>query len=182
MRERPNPYRVHPLGARQFELGFRRTSADARALRRDVLVYQTKALAQGLRIAGPISAVLYADSSAKDTDWIVRLTDVDREGWVNRLVEGVLRARYRKSFERATLLTPGHIERYDIKMRSHANTFLPGHRLRVSISSAAAGYIYPSSNTGENEAYAMRTLVAHQRVYHDASHASRVELPIMPVN
>ncbi|HEX4241313.1 MAG TPA: CocE/NonD family hydrolase [Steroidobacteraceae bacterium] len=151
-------------------------------MRHDVAVYQTDKLTQSVRIAGPISAVLYADSSARDTDWFVRLSDVDGGGRVTRLVEGVLRARYRNSFSRVELLKPGEVVRYAIKMRSHANTFLPGHRIRVSVSSAAAGYIYPNSNTGEDEAYAVHTIVAHQKIYHDKLHASRVDLPMMPSN
>jgi hypothetical protein len=147
--------------------------------RKDVAVYETAKLKQPVRIAGPIAAVIFADSSAKDTDWIVRLSDVDGEGHVTRLVEGVLRARFRNSFSREELLSPGSVVRYDIKMRSHANTFLPGHRIRISVSSAAAGYIYPNSNTGENEAYATRTIIAHQMIYHDKLHPSRVELPVV---
>jgi putative CocE/NonD family hydrolase len=147
--------------------------------RKDVAIYETPKLKQPVRIAGLIAAVIYADSSAKDTDWIVRLSDVDGDGRVTRLVEGVLRARFRNSFSREELLSPGNVVRYDIKMRSHANTFLPGHRIRISVSSAAAGYIYPNSNTGENEAYATRTIIAHQNVYHDKLYPSRVELPVV---
>lgn len=149
-------------------------------LRPDVAVYQTAVLTEPIRIAGPIRAVLYASTSAKDTDWIVRLSDVDPDGRAWRLVEGIIRARFRNSFEKAELLTPGRIERYEISMRSHANTFLPGHRIRVSISSAAAGYIFPNSNTGEDEATVTRTEVAHQEIYHDPQHPSHIQLPVAP--
>lgn len=149
--------------------------------RNDVAVYQSEVLAHSVRIAGPIAALIYASSSAKDTDWIVRLSDVDNEGKVTRLVEGVLRARFRNSFSHEDLLTPDSVVSYHITMRSHANTFLPGHRIRVSVSSAAARYIYPNSNTGANEAYATQTEVAHQKIFHDKLHASRIELPMMPM-
>jgi putative CocE/NonD family hydrolase len=100
--------------------------------RADVLVYTSAPLKNDLAIAGNISAVLFASSSAKDTDWIIRLTDVDEEGNSIRLAESLIRARHRKSMEYETLLIPGKVERYVIKMRAHANVFKKGHRIRVN--------------------------------------------------
>jgi predicted acyl esterase len=96
-----------------------------------------------------------------------------------RLVEGVIRARHRNTFEREELLTPGQVERYEIQLRAHANVFLPGHRLRLSVTSSAEGYIFPNSNTGEDETTVTRTVVAEQTIYHDAERPSHVLLPII---
>jgi putative CocE/NonD family hydrolase len=67
------------------------------AKRNDILVYQTPPLEKPVTIAGPVSAVLYASSSAVDTDWFVTLMDVDEKGKIFPLVHGTLRARFRAS-------------------------------------------------------------------------------------
>jgi putative CocE/NonD family hydrolase len=185
-RERPDAYRYDPEDPTPSLIN---VSYNEQSLpddyakvenRSDVAVYQTPRITKTVRIAGPITAVIYASSSAQDTDWIVRLSDVDSTGHAYRLVEGVIRARFRNSLEKEELLTPDKIERYEIPMRSHANSFLPGHRIRMSISSAAAGYIYPNSNTGENEALVTRTVPAEQHIYHDAQYPSHLLLPVTP--
>jgi len=72
------------------------------------------------------------------------------------------------------------VERYEIALRSIAATIAPGHRLRVSVFSAASGYIFPNSNTGGDEATVTETVVADQRIYHAGEQASYVLLPVMP--
>ncbi len=94
--------------------------------RPDLVVYTSAPLKNDVAIAGNISAVLFASSSAKDTDWIIRLTDEYEKGNSIRLAEGVIRARYRRSMEFETLLTPGKVVRYEISMRAHANVFKKG--------------------------------------------------------
>jgi putative CocE/NonD family hydrolase len=183
--EPPDPYRYDPqdptpdlidvsLNEQALPNDYR--SVDARP---DVAVYETPVLRAPLRIAGPLEAVLFASSSGRDTDWIVRLSDVDSAGHAYRLVTGLIRARHRQSMAVETLLRPGEIARYRITLRSIAATMLPGHRLRVSVASAASGYIFPNSNTGGDEAHVTRTVVADQQVYHDAAHASYVVLPVI---
>ncbi|MBI1898908.1 MAG: CocE/NonD family hydrolase, partial [Acidobacteria bacterium] len=65
------------------------------AQRSDILVYQTEPLEKPLTFAGPVSAVLYASSSAKDTDWFMYLVEVDKKGKVLPLGQGKIRARFR---------------------------------------------------------------------------------------
>ena len=74
---------------------------DQRALERrdDVLVYTSEPLDRDLEVIGPVEMVLYAASSAKDTDFIVRLCDVYPDGRSIFLTEGIIRARYRGSLE-----------------------------------------------------------------------------------
>ena len=132
--------------------------------RPDVAVYDTPILRKPLCVAGPMQAALWASSSALDTDWMVRLSDVDSAGNAYRLVTGLIRARHRKSMATETLLTPGKIEYYDIGLRSIAATIATGHRLRVSVFSAASGYIFPNSNTGGDEATVTQTVIADQRI------------------
>ncbi|MBI4421664.1 MAG: CocE/NonD family hydrolase [Gemmatimonadetes bacterium] len=183
--EPPDPYRYDPrdpapslirhgLNEQSLPDNYREIET-----RPDVVVYTSAPLADDLEIAGNFSAALYASSSARDTDWFVRVTDVDPQGNSIRLVEGLIRARFRESFESEKLLTPGKVERYDIPLRAHGHVVRRGHRLRVNVASAAEGYIFPNSNTGEEEVRATRMVVADQRIFHDAEHPSHVILPVV---
>lgn len=148
-------------------------------MREDVLVYTSEPLKEDIVIAGDIYATLYASSSAKDTDWIVRLTEVDEEGNSIRLSDGIIRARYRNSFENPELLKPGKIEKYEIKMSKIANVFKKNHRIRVSVTSGAKNLAFPNHNTGNDPAADIEMVKAVQRVYHDEKNPSHVKLPVI---
>ncbi|MGE5632442.1 MAG: CocE/NonD family hydrolase [Caulobacteraceae bacterium] len=148
-------------------------------IREDVLVYDSDVLTEAVSIAGNVYAEIYAASSAKDTDWLVRLEDVDAEGNPIRLTDGILRARYRKSFEKAELLEPGKIERYEIRMAKIANTFKEGHKIRVTITSGAKNLAFPNHNTGNNPPDDVEMICAEQKIYHDEQHPSHVKLPVV---
>ncbi|WP_281869731.1 CocE/NonD family hydrolase [Brevibacillus parabrevis] len=150
--------------------------------RQDVLVYTSEPLQEAVAIAGEISAVLYAASSARDTDWLVRLSDVDEAGNSIRLSDGIICARYRHSFSEPQLLEPGQIERYEIRMGKIANVFQKGHRIRVAVTSGAENFSFPNPNTGGNLATETETVVATQHIYHDEQHPSHIRLPLLPVN
>ncbi len=80
--------------------------------RRDILVYQTPPLEKPVTIAGPVSAVIHAASSALDTDWFVTMMDVDEQGKIFPLVHGTLRARFRNSLQQPELLEKDRIYAY----------------------------------------------------------------------
>ncbi|ATF12571.1 hydrolase [Brevibacillus brevis X23] len=147
--------------------------------RADVLVYTSEPLEEEVVIAGEISAVIYASSSARDTDWLVRLCDVDEEGNSIRLSDGIICARYRHSFQEPELLVPGQIECYEIRMTKIANVFRKGHRIRVSVTSGAENFSFPNPNTGNDLATETETLIAVQRVYHDSRYPSHIKLPLL---
>lgn len=146
--------------------------------REDTLVYTSEAFTQDFEISGDVSAVIYASTDSKDTDWIVRLTDVYPDGRSIRLVDGFLKARYRNGLEKAELLTPGKIYEYHIPMTWISHKFLRGHRLRVSICSAAAGLAAVNTNTGNPLATDTEYKIANQTIYHDKDHPSHIVLPV----
>lgn len=148
-------------------------------LREDVLVYTTAPLQDALTIAGEPVAIIYAASSAKDTDWVVRVTDVDKDGNSIRLCDGIVRAKYRKSFIEPKLLLPGEIVRYEIPMTWIANRFNPGHRIRVEITSGADNSIFCNSNTGLPIVDDTDKVIAEQSIYHGGRYCSRIMLPVM---
>ncbi len=88
-------------------------------------------------MCGPVRASVVASSSAKDTDWVARLTLVRADGYSQRLTEGWVRARARHGDFRNDPLTPGQAETYQIDMWGTCVAVRPGERLRVSIMSGA---------------------------------------------
>jgi putative CocE/NonD family hydrolase len=154
--------------------------AKVNAEREDILVYDTPVVEQPFTFAGPVSAVLYASSSAVDTDWFMRLAVVDKLGVVHGLVEGKVRARYRSSFKRPELLTPGEVYEYHLDLWQTGVTIREGERLRVEVASASFPFFSRNLNTGAHNETSSEYVEAEQRIYHDAEHPSHVTLPVIP--
>jgi hypothetical protein len=150
------------------------------AERKDVLVYETEPFTEPLTFAGPISGVLYASSSARDTDWFMRLVWIDQEGGIFPLVHGVIRARYRDSFSEPELLVPGEIYEYELDMWQTGVTIPEGSRLRVEVASASYPLFSRNLNTGGHKETETEYVAAEQKIYHDREHPSHVLLPVIP--
>ena len=131
-------------------------------------------------MTGPVSAVLFVSSSAPDTDFTVRLVDVHPDGRAINLCEGVLRARYRESIERAVLMTPDEIYELTIDLGPTSNVFLPGHRVRIDISSSNFPRIDRNLNTGGRIGFETEWRVAENTVHYSFAYPSRVVLPVIP--
>jgi hypothetical protein len=157
--------------------------ADQRALahRRDILVYQTEPLKEELEVTGYPKVVLYASSSsAPDTDFFARLIDVHPDGEALDICMGVVRARYRESLERPTLLEPGKVTEFTIRLGPTSNRFKAGHRIRLDITSSDFPNYDRNHNTGLDDNADPRLAVAHQTVYHGNRYPSRLHLPWIP--
>lgn len=149
--------------------------------RRDVLCYTSEPLTEPLVVIGPVECVLYASSSARDTDWHVRLVDVHPDGAARFLCHGALRARFRESFEEPRLLEPGEVYRYEFGMDAVGIRFLAGHRIRVEVASSWFPEYDRNTNTGsENNFLDDEWVIAHQQIFHDSEHPSHVLLPVIP--
>jgi putative CocE/NonD family hydrolase len=150
--------------------------------RDDVLVYTSDPLDRDLEVVGPVEMVLYAASSAKDTDFIVRLCDVHPDGRSIFLTEGMLRARYRNSNDgdSTELLEPGEAAEYRIRCYPTAVVFRRGHRVRLDVTSSSFPRFSRNLNTGENVGTGTRMEVARQTVLHTDAYPSHVLLPVVP--
>ena len=152
------------------------------ASRPDVLVFQTAPLDADLSIAGNISGVLWISSDVPDTDFFMKLLDVyppsrdDPTGYAFPISEGILRARYRDSFEHPRPMEPGMVYRIEIDMQPAANLFKAGHRIRLDICSSNFPNYDINRNTGDPDDRDWR--IARNSVYHDAGRDSYVELPV----
>ncbi len=148
--------------------------------RQDVLVFTAAAQEEPLEVCGPVRTVLYAASSARDTDWIARIVDVHPDGFAQRLVEGVVRARFRHGLDEERLLTPGRVERYSIDLWATCIVLAPGHRLRLEIASSAFPRFDRNLNTGGPIGWESEGVPADQTIYHDRDHPSHLIVPVVP--
>ena len=155
---------------------------DQRPLERrdDVLVYSSPVLEHDLEVTGPLEVVLYAASSAIDTDFTAKLVDVYSTGVAIHIAEGIIRARHRNGLERVEFLEPGAVAAYRIELAPTSNVFRAGHRLRVEISSSNFPRFDRNLNTGEDIATGTRWEVAHQTIFHTEQYPSHIILPIIP--
>lgn len=150
-------------------------------LRDDVLVFSTPILEQPLEVTGPVELRLFVASSARDTDFTGKLVDVYPDGRAIILTEGILRARYRRSFSVPELLEPEAVYEIQLNLWATANVFLPGHRIRLEVSSSNFPRFDRNSNTGGVIAKEAPSQYrpALNRVFHDAAHPSHLVLPII---
>jgi len=148
--------------------------------RQDVLVYSTSLLEEDVEMIGPIKAWLYAASSAKDTDFTIKLIDVYPDGRALNVTEGIVRARFRNSiWDTPSLIEPGKIYQYKVELLPVAIIFKKGHRIRIHVSSSSWPLWDRNQNTGNPIGRDSEIVVARQTIYHDEDHASRIILPIV---
>ena len=147
--------------------------------RRDVLVYTTKQFTKPMAITGSAIANFFASSSARDTDWCVRLTVVNENGNSYRLADMILRAQYRNSFAEPELLSPGKIEEYTIELPFTGYYLRKGDRIRVQITSSAYNLVFPNTNTGENPYDDTTSIIAEQKIYHGGEYKSKISIPLL---
>ena len=143
-----------------------------------MLTYTSDVLEQDVTVVGPVKAILYALSSAPDTDWVVRLCDVWPDGRSMSVCDGILRARYRNSLARAELLTPGQLYRLEVELTPTAQVFQAGHRLRVEVTSSDFPRADRNLNTGGPFGEETEWQVAVNTLFHDAERPSQLVLPL----
>lgn len=147
--------------------------------RSDILVYTTEPLAEGVEVTGPLEAVLYVSSSARDTDFTVKLVDVYPDGVAYNIQEGILRARYREGFDRKVWMKSGEVYPIRVSLHATSNYFAAGHRIRVEVSSSNFPRFDRNLNTGGNNFDETTWVVATNTIHHSARYPSHIVLPII---
>jgi len=104
----------------------------------------------------------------------------DDDGFARNLADGIARARYRESREVPRLLAPGEVTAFTVDLWATSHLFLPGHRIRVEISSSNFPRFDRNLNTGEDQATNARWPTARQTVFHDRRYPSCIALPVIP--
>ena len=157
------------------------------AARHDVLVFETEPLDADVAVIGPIVVKLFIASNCVDTDFTAKLIDVHPpnadypRGFAMNLCDGILRCRYRESWEKPTLMTRGKVYEITIEPFATCNLFKAGHRIRLDISSSNFPRYDVNFNTGEPEGMAQTKQIATNTVFVDRARASHVVLPLVPL-
>jgi hypothetical protein len=148
--------------------------------REDVLVFETPSLEQDTEITGSITATVFASSSAVDTDFLVRLLDVEPDGTAWNLTDGIIRARFRKGiYDPPELIEPGEVFKYEIELLPTSNVFFKGHKIAVHITSSNFPMYDRNPNTGNEQGLDSELRVAQQTVFHDSNRPSHITLPVV---
>jgi putative CocE/NonD family hydrolase len=156
------------------------------AERHDVLVFQTPPLPEDLEIAGPLELRLWIASNGPDADIHVKLVDLYPpsadypDGFAMNLSEGLLRLRYRDSWEAPTLLEPGRPYAVTVALFPCANLFKRGHRLRLDLAGSNFPHFDVNPNSGEPEGSMEHPRRATTTIFVDADRPSHLVLPIIP--
>lgn len=148
--------------------------------RPDILVYTSEPLAEGMEVSGPIEVTLYVSSDARDTDFTVKLIDVDTEGRAFNLDETIQRARYREGYDRLVWMEPGQVYELKLGPLNTSNWFAPGHRIRIEVSSSNFPRFDRNLNTGGNNYDETEGVVAHNAVHHSTRYPSQIRLTVVP--
>ncbi|MRV74484.1 CocE/NonD family hydrolase [Duganella sp. FT92W] len=154
--------------------------------RDDVLVFQSAPLAQAVEVTGQVEVTLWVASSALDTDFTVKLVDVYPpgadypHGCAINLAHGILRMRFRDSWEHPRPMEPDAVYPITIKAYPTSNLFAAGHRIRIDIASSNFPHFDVNPNTGAPAGTPCDAVVARNRIYVDRSRPSHVLLPVVP--
>ncbi|WP_067726015.1 CocE/NonD family hydrolase [Oceanobacillus damuensis] len=146
--------------------------------RDDVLTYTSEVLDTPVEVTGWIKMKLWASYDAHDTDFVVKLIDVMPDGTAYNLTDGVIRAKYRGGNGGNNHL-PEEIVELDVDMWATSNVFLPGHSIRIEISSSSFPRYDVNPGTGNTTIDSTEMVTSNQKIYHDQEHPSHVILPII---
>jgi putative CocE/NonD family hydrolase len=148
-------------------------------MRDDVLIYTTSAFDTAFEVAGKIEIILYVSSDAQDTDFTVKLLDVDPDGRAMNIDETIQRVRYREGYDREVMMEQGEVYELRVSSMTTSNVFLSGHSLRIEVSSSNFPRFQRNLNTGGNNFTESRSVIARNRVHHSANYPSRIVLPVI---
>lgn len=152
--------------------------------RDDVLSFTSAALPEAIDVIGAVRVVLFASSTAVDTDFVARLCDVHPDGRSIVIADGIIRASWRNhdgldaAFEPEPIV-PGEIYEFHIDLWATANSFLPGHRIRLDLTSSSFPRWDPNPNTGGSICDSTENVIAQQTVYSGPGRRTRIVLPVV---
>lgn len=148
--------------------------------RPDILVYSTDVLTEGVELSGPIDVTLYVSSDAKDTDFTVKLIDVDENGKAWNLDETIQRMRYRDGYDKPLVwMSPSQVYKVKFSPMTTSNYFAAGHRIRIEISSSNFPRFDRNMNTGGNNWDEVKGIIANNAVHHSKQYPSEITISVV---
>ncbi len=145
----------------------------------EVRTFTTEPLTEPVEWTGRILAELFVSSTARDTDFIVRVSDVYPDGRSILIVDYPWRARYREGFDREVLMKPGEVCKIAFPVGWVSQIFNRGHCIRVTIASTGAPLYEPNPQTGKplTIEFPDDAVKATNTIHHNRQHASRIIAP-----
>lgn len=140
--------------------------------RPDVLVYTTDVLERNTEVTGPVKAELFVSTTARNTDFTVKLVDVHPDGRAYNVCDGILRRDYEAR-------EVGNPTRIVVQLWPTSYLFRTGHRIRVEVSSSNFPRYDRNPNTGTSIAYEANPITARQRIFHQPGAESHILLPLI---
>jgi putative CocE/NonD family hydrolase len=147
--------------------------------REDVLEYTTPPLKNSVEVTGNVQVILFASSSAVNTDFTAKLVDVYPDGSAIRLCEGIIRASHRDLNNTPSNIEPGKVYKFTIDLWATSNLFKEGHKIRVEVSSSNFPRFDRNLNTGNSYATNINSIKAEQTIYHSKDFPSCIVLPVI---
>jgi hypothetical protein len=148
--------------------------------RQDILVYTSEPFREATELSGPITPTLYVSSDAKDTDFTVKVLDVYPDGRAFNLDESIQRMRYREGYDKPlSFLEKGRVYKVTLQPLTTSNSFAPGHRLRIEVSSSNFPRFDRNLNTGGNNFDESIPVVARNVVHHSKQYPSSVTVTVV---
>jgi hypothetical protein len=172
-----DPANPAPIPGRAFP-----GARDAREHERhpDARTFTTDVLTAPVEWTGQVRAELFVSSTARDADFIVRVTDVYPDGRSILIIDWVRRARFREAWDREVFMRPGEVYKIAFDVGWISQIFNQGHRIRITVASTGAPFYDPNPQTGEPLTVepAKKVFVAKQTLHHAAPNASRILAPV----
>jgi putative CocE/NonD family hydrolase len=148
--------------------------------RPDILVYSSDVLKEGIELSGSIDVTLYVSSDAKDTDFTVKLIDVDENGKAWNLDETIQRMRYRDGYDKPLVwMEKDKVYRVKFSPMTTSNYFAPGHRIRIEISSSNFPRFDRNMNTGGDNFSETSGVIANNAVHHSKQYPSEITISVV---
>ncbi len=147
--------------------------------RKDILVYTSEPLKEGVEVSGFIKSTLYLSSDAKDTDLTIKLIDVYPDGTAFNLDETIQRVRYREGYEKEVFMNQGNIYEVPLTPMATSNYFKKGHRIRIEVSSSNFPRFARNLNSGGNNYDEINSKIATNKIHHSSNYPSSISLPFV---
>ncbi len=133
--------------------------------REDVLTFASQPTIWPYAIFGRVKLILYASSSAPDTDFTAKLVDIYPDGRKMLILDSIIMARHRNGPEKEDFLQENRVYRMEIDLGYTAYAMAPGHRLGLAISSSNYPKYEANPNTGEPVNFPTHTQTALNKIY-----------------
>lgn len=148
--------------------------------RDDILIYSSEVLKEGIEVSGNIDVTLYVSSDAKDTDFTVKLIDVDEQGRAWNLDETIQRMRYRDGYDKPQVwMEKDKVYKFQFQPMVTSNYFAPGHRIRIEISSSNFPRFDRNMNTGGKNYDETKGVIARNSVHHSKQYPAEITLSVV---